>query len=274
MPGTLYIVGTPLGNLEDLSPRAARILGEADIVACEDTRRTGRLLEHLGLKKPLVSYHEHNEADRARDLVERIAAGDTVALASDAGMPLVSDPGYRLVRAAIDAGLPVVPVPGPDAATTALVVSGLPADAYRFVGFLPSKATQRRKALEALAKDPATLVFYEAPHRIRKTLGDALDVLGDRPVALARELTKMHEEILRGSLSEILREVEGRENLRGEMVLVVARAEAPRLDDKPLAERVDELIGEGAPRMDAIKQAARERGLSKREAYRLLEDGA
>ena len=267
----LYIVGTPLGNLEDLSPRAARILREADRVACEDTRRTGRLLEHLGIKKPLVSCHEHNEEARAAELVERIAAGESVALASDAGMPLISDPGYRVVRAVIEAGLPVVPIPGPDAATTALVLSGLPADSYRFVGFLPAKSGQRRKALEGLAQEDATLVFYEAPHRIRKTLADARDVLGDRPAALLRELTKMHEEALRGTLGEILREAESRENLRGEMVLVVARAEKAPVSSLSLDERVEELIAGGTARMDAIKQAARERGLSKREAYRLLE---
>ena len=271
MPAKLYVVGTPLGNLDDLTPRAARTLAEADVIACEDTRRTGRLLERIGVRKPLVSYHEHNEESRAAELVRRVEAGETVALVSDAGMPLVSDPGYRLVRAAIDAGVDVVPIPGPDAATTALVVSGLPVDAYRFCGFLPAKSTQRRKALDALATDPATLVIYEAPHRIVRTLTDALEILGDRKAALARELTKLHEEVVRGSLSAIFADFSARENIRGEMVLVIAPGEAPPVADIPLPERVAALIDEGVPRMDAIKQAARERGISKRDAYRLLE---
>ncbi len=276
MPATLYLVGTPLGNLEDITLRAARILREADLIACEDTRRTGKLLAHLGVKKPLVSYHQHNEARRAEELVGRIAGGETVALVSDAGMPRVSDPGYRLVHEALEAGLPVVPIPGPDAVTTALVASGLPLDSYAFHGFLPSKKSQRRKALAELAAGKATLVFYEAPHRIVKTLDDALEILGDRPAVVAREMTKLHEEILRGRLSELVAELRSRDAVKGEIVLLIGWADTSASSglgalETPLSERVEQLTTEGASRMEAIKQAARERKMSKSEAYRLLE---
>jgi len=274
--GTLYIVGTPLGNLEDVTRRAERVLREADFIACEDTRRTGKLIELLGIpKRPLLSCHEHNEAERVPEIVGRLQAGESAALVSDAGMPLTSDPGFLLVRAAAEAGLTVTPIPGPTAVSAAVAASGLPASQYRFCGFLPAKSGRRRKALEELTREDVALVFYEAPHRIRKTLADALDVLGDRPAVLAREMTKLHEEFLRGTLSTILAEIESRENVRGEMTLVVGPSEeqAPT-EQSPLDERVAELIASGVARMDSLKQAARERGISKREAYRLLEDGS
>ena len=199
MLGTLSIVSTPIGNLEDITLRAARVLREADLIACEDTRHTRKLLDHIGVSKPLVSYHEHNETARAAELVERLAAGANIALVSDAGTPLLSDPGYRLVEAAIAAGIPVIPIPGASAVLSALAASGLPTDEFRFGGFLPPKTTQRRKTLEALREERCTLIFYEAPHRILEALEDVEAVLGARPVVVARELTKLHEEFLRGA---------------------------------------------------------------------------
>jgi len=272
--GTLYIVGTPLGNLEDITRRAERVLREVDLIACEDTRRSGKLLELLGIpKRPLLSCHDHNEAERVPEILRRLQSGQSVALVSDAGMPLTSDPGYLLVRAAVEANVVVTPIPGPTAVSSALAASGLPARQYRFCGFLPPKSGQRQRALQALAAQDVTLVLYEAPHRIRRTLQDALDILGDRRAVLAREISKMHEEFLRGPLSVILAEVESRDHLKGEMTLVIAPAESDASAPlQPLPERVAELIAAGLPRMDALKQAAREHGLSKREAYRLVEE--
>ncbi|MBI1357170.1 MAG: 16S rRNA (cytidine(1402)-2'-O)-methyltransferase [Acidobacteria bacterium] len=271
--GALYLVATPIGNLEDITLRALRVLRECDLIACEDTRRTRQLLTHFEIHgKPLVSYHEHNEAERAAELVERVRGGAKVALASDAGTPAVSDPGYRVVQAAVAAGLEVVPIPGPVAAVTALAASGLPTDAFCFRGFPPAKQGQRRSLFESCRDEPATLVFYEAPHRIVASLRDLLATLGDRPVAVARELTKLHEEFLRGSASEVLATLEARDRVKGEIVLLVGRGEASAAaPELPLEQRVQELIDGGASHMDALKQAARERGLSKREAYRLLE---
>src|SRR5215467_10328579 len=194
MAGLLYVVATPIGNLEDITYRAVRILGEVDLIACEDTRQTRKLLDHYGIRKPTISYHEHNEAERAAELAARLGAGASIALVSDAGMPLVSDPGYRLVRAAIGIGAQVQTVPGPSAVLAALAGSGLPSEAFYFGGFLPSKPGQRAKVLEALAGERATLIFYEAPHRIVETLDAVEEALGARPVVVARELTKIHEE--------------------------------------------------------------------------------
>jgi 16S rRNA (cytidine1402-2'-O)-methyltransferase len=199
MAGTIYLVATPLGNLEDITLRALRILKEVDLIACEDTRHTGRLLSHFEIKKPLLSYHEHNEAERAAELVHRAQQGESIAVVSDAGMPGISDPGYRVVQEAIAAGVTVVPVPGAVAAEAALAATGLPTEAFRFGGFLPAKKTQRRKALGVLLQETATLIFYEAPHRVVETLTDVAETLGDRPVVVARELTKLHEEFLRGT---------------------------------------------------------------------------
>src|SRR5580692_742977 len=193
LSGTLYLVGTPIGNLEDITFRAVRILKEAELIACEDTRQTRRLLEHYGIGKPTISYHEHNEAERSQELVAKLLNGTTVALVSDAGMPLISDPGYRLVRAAIDSGVRVEAVPGASALLTALAASGLATDSFHFSGFLPAKTGQRLRALEALKNETATLIFYEAPHRIVEALAAVEETLRDRPVVVARELTKIHE---------------------------------------------------------------------------------
>src|SRR5215472_13530217 len=203
MPGVLYLVASPIGNLEDITFRAVRILKECDRIACEDTRRTRVLLDHYGIEKPLVSYHEHNETERSAELVERLKAGETIALVSDAGMPLVADPGYRLVKAAIDSGVAVVPVPGPSASLAALAASGLPTDAFHFGGFLSPKTGPRARLLESLAHEQATLIFSEAPHRLLESLDAIEAALGPRPVVVARELTKIHEEFLRGTAAEI-----------------------------------------------------------------------
>ena len=271
MSGCLYIVATPIGNLEDITYRAVRVLREASLIACEDTRHTRMLLDHYGIQKPTVSYHEHNEMERAPELVARMLAGESVALVADAGTPLVSDPGYRLVKAAILSGIPVLPIPGPSAALAALAGSGLPTDAFHFGGFLPHKPGARARVLEALAGEEATLVFYEAPHRILEALAAIEEALGPRPVVVARELTKVHEEFLRGTAGEIRAALTAREAVKGEFTILIGKANQPPPDDTPMEEAVEALVREGAPRMDAIKQVARRRGLSKREVYdRLL----
>jgi 16S rRNA (cytidine1402-2'-O)-methyltransferase len=273
-PGKIYLVATPIGNLEDITLRALRILREVDLIACEDTRHTRRLLAHFDIHKPLISYHEHNESERAQDLVRRAQAGENVAVVSDAGMPGISDPGFRVVQEAIAAGVAVVPLPGAVAIEAALAASGLPTDSFRFLGFVPAKTTQRRKVLQDLAGDPATLVFYEAPHRILGTLQDIAETMGDRPVVVARELTKLHEEFLRGPVSEVLAELSSREVVKGEITLLIGRGQRTAVPFEPpgLAQRVNEIMEQQSlGRMDAIKLAARERGISKREAYRLLE---
>ena len=267
MSGALYVIATPIGNLEDITHRAVRLLGEADLIACEDTRQTRKLLDHYGIHKPTISYHEHNEAERAPELTARLLAGETIALVSDAGMPLVSDPGYRLVHAAIESGVAVHPVPGPSAALSALAASGLPTHAFYFGGFLPAKPGQRAKALEALANETATLVFYEAPHRLMEALEAIETVLGPRPVVVARELTKVHEEFLRGTAAEIRALLAARDSVKGEITLLIGRADGPAPDDTPIEEAVEQLERSGLARMDAIKQVARRRGLSKREIY-------
>jgi 16S rRNA (cytidine1402-2'-O)-methyltransferase len=269
MSGALYIVSTPIGNLEDITLRALRILREASLIACEDTRHTRKLLDHYGISKPTVSYHEHNEAARAAELTAKIAAGENVALVTDAGTPLLSDPGYRVVQAAIQAGLNVIPIPGPSAAIAALSASGLPTDSFRFCGFLPPKSTQRRKLLEELKSESCTLIFYEAPHRIADALEDAEAVLGPRPMVVARELTKMHEEFLRGTAAEIRERLASQNSARGEMTLLIGKGERAA-DDTPIEEAVAKLEQQGMTRMDAIKHVAKERGLSKRDVYRLF----
>jgi 16S rRNA (cytidine1402-2'-O)-methyltransferase len=266
--GILYLVATPIGNLEDITFRAVRVLQEADLIACEDTRQTRKLLDHYGIDKPAVSYHEHNEAERAHELAGRLVGGARIALVSDSGMPLVSDPGYRLVREAIAAGVKVEPVPGPSALLAALAASGLATDAFHFEGFLPAKAGQRRRALEALRHEDATLIFYEGPHRILETLAAVEEVLGQRPVVVARELTKIHEEFLRGTAGEVRTALAERATVKGEITLLVGRADAPPVDDTPLEEAVADCMRQGMSRMDAIKSVARRRGLPKREVYR------
>jgi 16S rRNA (cytidine1402-2'-O)-methyltransferase len=276
MSGRLYVVATPIGNLEDITYRAVRVLKECDVIACEDTRQTKKLLDHYAISKPTVSYHEHNEAERTADLMVRLRGGATVALVSDAGVPLVSDPGYRLVHAAVDEGIRVEPIPGPSALLTALSASGLPTDEFHFAGFLPPKSGQRTRALEALREMPATLVFYEAPHRIVETLEAVEQVMGVRRVVVGRELTKLHEEFLRGTAGEVRAVLAARDSVKGEITLLVGKAEARlAVDDRPLAEAVAALEANGLGRMDAIKQVARERGLPKREVYdSVLADGS
>lgn len=271
--GALYLVATPIGNLEDITLRALRVLREAHLIACEDTRHTRGLLTRYEISgKRLLSCHEHNEEARAEELVEAMQAGQNVALVSDAGTPCISDPGFRVVRAAITADLPVFSIPGPVAAVAALAASGLPPDSFRFHGFPPAKQGQRRTLLTSLRDEGGTQVFYEAPHRIVKTLADILETLGDRRVVVVRELTKVHEEILRGTASSVMESLSARERVKGEIVLLVAPGESPAPESTvPIAERVAALIAEGAGRMDAIKQAARERGISKRDAYSELE---
>ncbi len=273
MSGTLYVVATPIGNLEDVTLRAVRVLGEVTVVACEDTRRTRALLTHLGLSTPAVSYHEHNETARAAQLVSRLLDGDSVALVSDAGTPCISDPGYRLVREAAAAGIDVVPVPGASACIAALSASGLATDAFLFAGFLPAKRGARRARLEELAGVRETVVFYEAPHRIGAMLEDLAEAFGPREVAVARELTKVHEETLRGTIAAVAAALAA-DRRRGEFVVVVEGAKAPdrKAETMPIRDRVAELEAEGVSRMDAVKRVAKERGLPKREVYREIVD--
>ncbi|HTM11602.1 MAG TPA: 16S rRNA (cytidine(1402)-2'-O)-methyltransferase [Bryobacteraceae bacterium] len=270
MIGTLYIIATPIGNLEDITLRALRLLREVDWIACEDTRQTRKLLEHFGISKPMMSYYEHNEAARAAELVERLQTGVSVALVSDAGTPLISDPGYRLVQAAITAAIPVVPIPGVSAVVGALSAAGLPTDAFRFCGFLPPKSSQRKKTLEQLKTETATLIFYETPHRILEALEDVAAVMGPRPVVVARELTKLHEEFLRGTAAELRAELASRPSVKGEFTLLIGKTDEVQADGTPLEEAVRAAEEQGMPRMEAIKQVARQRGLSKREVYRLI----
>ena len=271
MAATLYLVATPIGNLEDITFRAIRILrDEVSVIACEDTRQTSKLLAHFEIRKPLVSYHEHNEEERVAELIAVLERGDSVALVSDAGTPLVSDPGYRLVRATVEKGLRVVPLPGASAVLAGLAASGLPTDQFRFVGFLPSKAAARRKALEALAGEPMSVVAYESPHRILETLADMAETLGNRPMVLARELTKLHEEFLRGTAEDIWRELDSRGSVKGEITLVLGRSEEKPAIHDPVAEVMRLEQDQGLGRMDAIKTVAKQMGIGKREIYRLL----
>lgn len=274
--GTLFLVATPIGNLEDITLRALRTLKEADLVACEDTRHTQVLLQHYRITTPTISYHEHNELTRAAELIVRLEQGERIALVSDAGMPGISDPGYRLIMLCIRHGVPVVPVPGASAFLAALAASGLPTDRFRFGGFLPARRGQRRKELESVKDVRKTLVFYEAPHRILETLEDVSKVLGDRPVVVAREVTKVHEEFLRGRCLDVLKELRERGKVRGEITLLIDRnqEQATGAAAVPLRRRVDELMSEqNLDRMAALKIAAKERGISKRQAYREYEKG-
>jgi 16S rRNA (cytidine1402-2'-O)-methyltransferase len=275
MAGTLYLVATPIGNLEDITHRAVRVLAEVDLVACEDTRRTRVLLDHYHIKTKTVSYHEHNERERAARLGELLEAGQSVAVVSDAGTPGISDPGFRLVNDALSRGARVVPVPGPAAFVSALVASGLPTDEFFFGGFLPARSGERRARLTEARSLNTTLVFYESPHRIAQALADAREILGEREAAVARELTKLHEEVARGPLSR-LAERFGREGAaRGEMVLVIDREVVggePGAEDHGagVASRVAALEAEGLDSRAALKRVARELGLSRSEAYRRL----
>jgi 16S rRNA (cytidine1402-2'-O)-methyltransferase len=271
----LYIVATPIGNLEDITLRGLRILREVDLIACEDTRHTRKLLTHYQITTPLISYHEHNEYERAIELVDKMASGVRLALVSDAGMPLVSDPGFRLVSEAISRGIVVIPIPGASALITALAASGLPTDDFIFAGFLPPKQSARRVRLAELSAIHTTLIFYEAPHRIRQTLADACDVLGNRHCVLARELTKLHEEFIRGSLAEVTAQVTERD-IKGEIVLVISpplAGDQANLPVPPISilEEIDALISAGGiDQKTALKRIARLRGLTRSEAYRLM----
>jgi 16S rRNA (cytidine1402-2'-O)-methyltransferase len=270
MSGLLYVVSTPIGNLEDITYRAVRILKEVKWIACEDTRTTRRLLNHYGISTPTISYHDHNETERAAKLIEQLEEGETGALVSDAGTPLLSDPGYRIVHAAAAAGVRIEALPGPSALLAGLVVSGLPTDQFHFAGFLPPKQGQRRRMLESFADEPATLIFYEAPHRIEETVADIAAVMGERDVVVARELTKMYEEVIRGTAAEIATSLAARDEIRGEFVILIGKADAPAVSEVPIEEVIEVLIGTGVGRMEAMKTVARERGLSKREVYKLM----
>jgi 16S rRNA (cytidine1402-2'-O)-methyltransferase len=269
-PG-LYIVATPIGNLEDITLRALRILEQADVIACEDTRQTQKLLNYFGIQKRTVSYHEHNEMGRSQQLLSDLEQGARIALVSDAGMPGISDPGSVIIREAVQRGIPVVPVPGPSALVAALVGSGLETSSFRFFGFLPAKSGQRRTFLEDLKDAPETLVFYEAPHRIVETLQDVLAIFGPtRRVVIARELSKIHEEFRRGTVEEVLEQVQGRE-VKGEITLILEGHKAEQSSSagkKSLGARMKELMEQGAHEKTALKNAAKEFGISKSEAYR------
>ncbi len=274
MPGTLYLVATPIGNLKDITFRAIEVLKQADVIACEDTRHTRKLLSHYEISGKLVSYHQHNERERAEELCEVLSSGRNVAVVSDAGTPGISDPGFRLVQIAIEKGASVVPIPGPAAFINAVIVSGLSSDSLFYGGFLPSKKGERVKRFRETAAVPATLVFYEAPHRISKALEDCREVLGARKAAVARELTKLHEEIVRGTLDELISHF-SQAPARGEIVLVIDRpGEQTIALDRGLSlpERIQQLESEGIDRKVALKTAAKEFGMSRSEAYRIMQD--
>jgi len=269
--GILYIVATPIGNLGDMTYRGVEALRAANHIACEDTRQTRKLLDHFGIAAHPVSYHEHNEAERSAELLGLLRRGDSVALVSDAGTPLISDPGFRLVRGAVENGVQVVPVPGVSAVVAALSASGLPSDAFRFCGFFPRKQGERVRLLESVSADTATLAFYEAPHRIVETLRDVEQTLGDPPVVVARELTKIHEEFLRGPASDVRRTLESRASIKGEITLLIGKSDRKPAFDETVEDAVKRMEATGMARMDAIKAAARERGLPKRDVYKLFE---
>src|ERR1700676_2297573 len=284
-PGTLgprpalYLVGTPIGNLEDITLRAVRVLKEVDVIACEDTRQTQKLLNHYGITTRTTSYHQHNEMTRSAELVKDLQEGTSVALVTDAGMPGISDPGFRLIALAIRHHVPVVPIPGASAFLAALVASGLPTDSFHFSGFLPAKSGQRRKLLESIRESPRTQVFYEAPHRLLETLSDVSEILGeDRHVVVAREVTKIHEEFLRGRAGEILGQLKARGDVKGEITLLIAKAEegvAPSPSESvSVAQRVREIMSkEKADEKAALKKVAKDRGIGKSEAYREWQRG-
>ncbi|MEH2128332.1 16S rRNA (cytidine(1402)-2'-O)-methyltransferase [Nostoc sp.] len=270
-PGTLYVVGTPIGNLEDITFRAVRILQTVDIIAAEDTRHTGKLLQHFQVKTPQVSYHEHNRTSRIPELLEHLVNNKAIALVSDAGMPGISDPGYELVKACIEAGIPVVPIPGVSAAITALSAAGLPTDRFVFEGFLPAKTQQRQEHLESLQTESRTLIFYESPHRLRDTLQDLALVWGnDRQIVLGRELTKLYEEFWRGTIAEAIAYYSQREP-QGEYTLVVAGipASQPQLTEEELKAELKQLISQGISRSQASRQLAKFTSLPRRQLYQL-----
>jgi 16S rRNA (cytidine1402-2'-O)-methyltransferase len=278
----LYLVGTPIGNLEDITLRAVRVLKEVDVIACEDTRQTQKLLNHYGIATRTTSYHEHNEMTKSAELVKEMQEGASVALVTDAGMPGISDPGYRLIALAIRHHVPVVPIPGASAFLAALVASGLPTDSFRFSGFLPAKRGERRAALEAVKNSPRTQAFYEAPHRIVETLVDVVEVLGAaRHVVIAREVTKLHEEFLRGHATEVLENLKAREVVKGEITLLIGKAEeqdarvgGDAFVRPSVSQRMQQIMAEEKlDEKSALKKVAKERGVSKSEAYREWQRG-
>lgn len=281
MDPALYLVATPIGNLEDITLRAVRVLKEVDVIACEDTRQTQKLLNHYGISTRTISYHEHNEMTRAAELVKEMQEGASVALVTDAGMPGISDPGFRLISLALRHHLAVVPVPGASAFLAALVASGLPTDSFRFSGFLPAKRGERRAALEAIRNSPRTQVFYETPHRILEALADVVEVLGnDRHVVIAREVTKLHEEFLRGRAGEVMETLKARDAVRGEITLLIGKAEEAQAHGGANAsvarvsirQRLEQIMAdEKVDEKTALKKVAKERGISKSEAYRELQ---
>jgi len=270
-PGTLYVVGTPIGNLEDITFRAVRILQTVDIIAAEDTRHTGKLLQHFQVKTPQVSYHEHNRTSRIPELLEHLVNNKAIALVSDAGMPGISDPGYELVKACIEAGIPVVPIPGASAAITALSAAGLPTDRFVFEGFLPAKTQQRQEHLESLQTESRTLIFYESPHRLRDTLRDLAEVWGsDRQIVLGRELTKLYEEFWRGTIADAIAHYSQREP-QGEYTLVVAGTppDKPQLSEAELKVELIAIMNQGISRSQASRQLAKFTSLPRRQLYQL-----
>jgi 16S rRNA (cytidine1402-2'-O)-methyltransferase len=272
----LYVVATPIGNLEDITFRALRILKEADLVACEDTRQTQKLLNHYGITTRTVSYHEHNEMTRAAELVRDLEQGARVALVTDAGMPGISDPGFRLITLAIRHHVPVVPIPGASAFLAALVASGLPTDSFRFSGFLPPKRGQRRQVLDGIRTSPHTQVFYEAPYRVKEAVQDIVEILGgERYIVIAREVTKVHEEYLRGRAGEVLEHLKARGEVKGEITVLIGKAgtkEQNAPDRASVQQRLKQLMDEQQlDRKLALKQVAKEMGISKSEAYRELQ---
>jgi len=271
-PGTLYLVATPIGNLADITHRALQILSDVDLIACEDTRHTHKLLNHYGITTKTISYHEHNEQQRAAELIDRLKQGTNIAVVSDAGTPSISDPGFRLVRAAIENEIVIVPVPGPSALIAALIAAGLPTDEFFFAGFLPSRTSARRTRLTELQSIPGTLIFYEAPHRLAATLADAYEILGEREAVVARELTKLHEEIRRGLLSKLTADYTEKTDIRGEIVVLIDRNVIGAATPKTVsvAALVDQFEQDGLDHRAALKKAARELGLSRAEAYRKL----
>ena len=268
--GVLYIVATPIGNLEDITLRALRVLKEADIIAAEDTRHTQKLLSRFDIHTPLTSYHDHNKEEKAPILVSRLLEGKSIALVSDAGTPGISDPGYFLINLAIDQKVPVVPIPGATAAIAALSVSGLPTDRFVFEGFLPSKHTARMKRLTELAREERTLIFYEAPHRIMQALEDMQTVLGDRKAVLTRELTKVHEQVIRGTLTEVKKHLEAG-SMKGEFTIIVeaTASEADRVIISPEEYLKNLILHRGLPKKEAIAVAAHDLGVPKKEIYKI-----
>ena len=274
--GSLYIVATPIGNLEDITLRALRVLKEVDIIACEDTRHTAKLLTRYGIATPRKSYHEFNEESRTPELVRLLREGKNIALVGDAGTPLISDPGYKIVSVCRKEGIMVIPVPGASAIVTALAASGLPSDNFFFAGFLPSRAAPRRRRLAELADIPGSLIFYEAPHRLINSLKDMAATLGGRRATLAREITKIHEEFLYGTLEEIINTLSERQEIRGEITLIIENGKgvtAAAVFPESIGEHLDkEMKASGLSRNEALKAIARERGVSRRDAYKLLQN--